>query len=114
MHETYIARNILGIAEGHCLRAGCSRIESVSIALGGAAGVTADALRFSFDASKSGTMAEGAALIIDEVPLGGRCRACGEDFTTGEAFIFFCPNCGRPELDIDRGRELHVTGIEAS
>jgi hydrogenase nickel incorporation protein HypA/HybF len=114
MHEASIALSILGIAEEHCLRAGYSKVESIAVRIGKASGVLAEALLMAFDVVKAGTASEEASLLIDEVPLGGTCEACGSDFTAEEQYILGCPVCGCASFHLSSGRELDVTEIEVS
>jgi hydrogenase nickel incorporation protein HypA/HybF len=112
MHELSIALSILDIVESACRDHDCSRVELVRVRVGRAAGVMSDSLSFSFDAAKGGTVAEGALLEIDEVPVGGRCRGCASDFTVEEKFVFACPNCGGTAFTVHSGHELEVVDLE--
>ena len=112
MHELSIALSILDIVESACRNHDCSRVELVRVRIGRAAGVMSDALAFSFDAAKGGTLAEGASLEIDEVPVGGHCRDCASDFTVEEKYVFGCPKCGGVEFTVHSGHELEVVDLE--
>lgn len=112
MHEASIALSILDIAEEHCRKAGYSTIQSIAVDIGSASGVLPDALAMAFDIVKTDTIARNASLIINEIPLGGRCMECSRDFTTEEAFLLKCPNCGGRDFKLTSGRELEVKGIE--
>jgi hydrogenase nickel incorporation protein HypA/HybF len=112
MHELSIALSILDIVESACRDNDCSRVERVRVRIGRAAGVMSDSLSFSFDAAKGGTVAAGAALEIDEVPVGGHCRDCAADFTVGEKYVFGCPKCGGVEFTVHSGHELEVVDLE--
>lgn len=114
MHEASIALSIIKKAEEHCLGAGYGKITAVKIKIGRASGVMPGALCFAFEALKPSTLAEGALLEIDEIPVAGLCRACGDDFTSGEAYVFFCPSCESPEIEIRSGREMDITELEVS
>ncbi len=112
MHELSIALSILDIVESACRNHDCSRVELVRVRIGRAAGVMSDSLSFSFDAAKGGTLAEGASLEIDEVPVGGHCRDCASDFTVEEKYVFGCPKCGGVEFTVHSGHELEVVDLE--
>lgn len=113
MHEAYIALGILDIAGEHSRKAGCRKVQSVKVRVGAASGVMPDALRFAFDASTPGTFADGAELIVEEVPLGGACGACGEEFKAEGAYVLSCPACGSPDISVNSGGELHIVEITA-
>jgi len=113
MHEAGIARSILEIVETQCRENDCAAVKSVTVKLGRAAGVMPDSLRFAFDSLKEETSAKDAALVIEEVPIGGSCHACGRDIESPDARrIFICPHCGSDRVEITRGREMEVAEME--
>ncbi|HWR90164.1 MAG TPA: hydrogenase maturation nickel metallochaperone HypA [Dissulfurispiraceae bacterium] len=112
MHEVSIAQSLLDTAVRECRERGFQRIESITVRIGRASGVLPEALLFAFDALKEQTLARGAALLIDEVPLTGACRACGGRFTVEEKYILQCPLCEGTSYDILTGRELDIVEME--
>lgn len=112
MHEVSIVMSIMDIAENECRNAGCTVIQSIAVDIGAASSVMPDALSMAFDIIKIDTIASEAALLINNIPLGGICNACAKRFTTDEQFILACPNCNDKDFVLDRGRELNVTEIE--
>jgi len=113
MHEAGIARNILEIVETQCLGNGCTTVRAVRIRLGRAAGVMPEALKLAFDSLKDTTAAKDAVLVIDQVPIGGTCKACGKDLESTDARrIFLCPHCGSEDIELTRGREMEVAEME--
>lgn len=114
MHEVSIILNVLEIAEDHCRKDGFSKIDRIQLRIGRASGVLPDALQFAFEVSKRDTAAEGAALIIEEVPVGAVCARCGRNFTVEEKYVFSCTLCGSPDFTITQGRELDIIELEVS
>lgn len=114
MHEASIAQSVLDIAGENCKKAGYSRIDSIRLRIGRASGVMTDALLFAFDAIKIDTIAAGATVIIDEIPVGGICGNCGKDFITKEAYVLCCPECGGLSFKVNAGRELEILDMEVS
>lgn len=114
MHEASIAQSVLDIAGENCKKAGYGRIDSIRLRIGRASGVMTDALLFAFDAIKIDTIAAGATVIIDEIPVGGFCNSCGKDFLTEEAYILCCPECGGLSFKVNTGRELEILDMEVS
>ena len=112
MHEASIVLSVLDIAEDHCRKAGYSEIQSIQLRIGSASGILPDALQMAFKIVREGTLAEGAKLLVEEVPLGGTCRGCNKGFTTEEQFILACPECGSKDFMLDKGREMEITEIE--
>jgi hydrogenase nickel insertion protein HypA len=113
MHETALALSILDIVVEKCREAGGQTVDSVRLRIGKAAGVMPDALRFAFDASKESTVADHAELVIEPVPVGGVCKACGKEFSVdGVQFVFACPLCGADAIEIKTGREMEIVDME--
>jgi hydrogenase nickel incorporation protein HypA/HybF len=54
---------------------------------------------------------EGTELVVNDIPISGQCRACGEDFTY-EELAFGCPTCGSTDIRITAGLELNVRALE--
>ena len=111
MHELSIAENILSIVEDYARRNDISKVLTVKLRIGEMSGVVPDALTFCFEICAKGTIAEGASLEIEKVPLSARCRACNATFNV-EGYCFLCPDCGSTEVEIISGRELQVTEME--
>jgi hydrogenase nickel incorporation protein HypA/HybF len=107
MHELAITESMVAaVAEA----VGVARVARVRLQVGRLAGVVPDALQFCFEACARGTMLEGAALQIDEIPARGRCRACGAEIAM-ISFVDTCA-CGCIEVELVSGQELRITQVE--
>jgi len=111
MHEASIVRNIIEIAEREAHRHGASAISRIKIRIGEFRGVVGEALEFSFEVLKAGTLAAGACLEVETVPLRMSCRSCGEYNCVLSELSFNCPTCGEAVL-VTGGRELEVEYLE--
>ena len=112
MHEVSIALSLLDIVEKKCREEGYQRVESVRVRVGKASGVLPEAFSFALDVVKMDTLARDARFIIDLVPLGGTCTACGKRFETEEPYIAECPYCASPSFRITQGNELEIVEME--
>ncbi|HXX58635.1 MAG TPA: hydrogenase maturation nickel metallochaperone HypA [Thermodesulfovibrionales bacterium] len=112
MHEASIALSILDLIVARCKAEGYHTIESVRLRIGRAAGILPEALIFTFNVAKAETPAGEAELIIDTVPLGGLCGACGSEFEVEEAYVLSCPRCGSSAFKILRGYEMEIADME--
>jgi hydrogenase nickel insertion protein HypA len=113
MHETALALSILDIVVEKCREAGGKAVESVRLRIGSAAGVMPEALTFAFDASKAGTVAEKATMVIEHVPVAGVCHDCGKNFTVENVqFVLACPLCKSNKFEIVSGREMEIVDME--
>ena len=112
MHEVSIALNLLNIIEKKCREGGYQKVESVKVRVGKASSVQPEAFSFAFETVKRDTLAHNAKFLIDLIPLGGTCSACGNRFETEEAYILECPSCGSPSLQVTQGYELEIVEME--
>ncbi len=112
MHEASIVAEMLGLAEGACRKAGCTRIRRLVVRAGILSSVVPEALEFAFSALKPGTLAAEAVLEVERVPAAAWCGHCGREFEA-EDVVVSCPTCGRVSGDLRRGRELDLVRIEA-
>jgi hydrogenase nickel incorporation protein HypA/HybF len=108
MHELAIADAVVRIA---CEQAAGSRVAVVELKVGHLRQVVPDALTFAFELVAAGTAAEGAELVIEDVPLAGRCRGCGAEEALG-GLPLCCPACGALDVELTAGEELRVEALE--
>ena len=107
MHELSIADALLEIALRH---ADGRRVEGVEVKVGHLRQVVPDALAFAWTLVTEGTDAEGAGLVIEEVPAAGVCRGCGTE-SEWDAFPLACTACGSLDVELVRGGELLVDAL---
>ncbi|MGW6373009.1 hydrogenase maturation nickel metallochaperone HypA/HybF [Streptomyces niveus] len=106
MHELSITQSIV---DAVCERAAGRPVHTVSVRVGMLTAVVPDSMRFCFDLTTAGTVAEGAALEIEQPPGTARCRACSADFTLTD-LVLLCP-CGSADVEITSGRELQIISM---
>jgi hydrogenase nickel incorporation protein HypA/HybF len=117
MHEMSIAQSILEVVQQYARGNGPTRnvnpprVKSVHLKIGEMAGVVPESLRFCFEVASEGTTVQGAELLIDEVPIRCRCAGCKAEFTV-ERFLFLCPTCGTPDVEVISGNELDVVELD--
>lgn len=111
MHEMAIAQSILDIAVTHAERHQAKKINTITLQIGELTGVEPEALVFCFSALAAETLATGAELQIQMIPLVIHCPSCRQDFPV-EHYRFVCPVCGSLDITILSGRELKVEHLE--
>lgn len=112
MHELSIAYNLVELAAAAAGRAGATRITAIHLRLGALAGVVPDALQFSFPLAAADTLAAGAELVVELVPVRVFCPACAATRELEAPFILQCPECGAPTPRLIQGRELELRAVE--
>ncbi|MDO9509393.1 MAG: hydrogenase maturation nickel metallochaperone HypA [Thermovirgaceae bacterium] len=109
MHELSLVKSIIDLLADHAEKNGWHRVSRVTLRIGRMRQVIPDVMKFSFSVAAEGTALEGAELEIIELPLAGRCRACGYAW---EEELFSCPKCGSSDSEITHGMELDIDSVE--
>ena len=115
MHELSICEGILEVAAAALQGQPppLPRVTGITVRIGRLSSVVADTLRHYFAILTPGTVLDGAALIIEEVPIRGRCADCGARFEI-ETLSFTCPLCAGGLVDLICGRELEVVCLDTA
>jgi hydrogenase nickel incorporation protein HypA/HybF len=111
MHEVSIVEGLIGIIEDTAATNKISKVSQVSLRIGTMRQVVPDALEFAFEIVGKGTVAEGAAIKIEEIPTRARCRECATEFPV-EDFCFVCTSCGSGDVEVIEGKELYIDSLE--
>jgi len=111
MHEMSIARNMIDIIENEMRRHNAKVLRAVHVNVGRFSSIVPEALSFCFEIMTKDTDIDGARLVIDIIPLMGRCVSCDKEFEITD-YSFLCPFCGGIKVDTISGQELSVVGIE--
>ena len=85
-------------------------VRAVWLELGALSHVEHEALRFSFEVVKRGTVADGARLEIRVTPGRAWCMPCGEAVDLARLGDP-CPRCGSHQLQVTQGEEMRVREI---
>jgi hydrogenase nickel incorporation protein HypA/HybF len=111
MHELSIASNLIEIVDKAIEGQGVSRVTSLRVVIGELSNVVPDCLAFAFEVASRGTVAENARLDFVHKPLVGRCLDCGKEFAIRD-FLFRCPDCESPKIEVVSGKEFFLESIE--
>src|SRR6185437_8393479 len=76
MHELAIMDSALNLALDQAQKSGATRLHVIRLRIGSLSGVVPEALQFAFEPLAPGTLAEGAALDIENVPARFWCHGC--------------------------------------
>ncbi len=107
MHELSIARNIIDIVTAEADKRHLDRVTAIHLRIGALSGVDPEALSFGFEAATLDTRLAGTKLVIRQVPVKAKCRACGREFTVKD-LMFLCPNCHSVDVDVTQGEEMQI------
>ena len=115
MHELSLCQGIIDVAVTALTDRVSSvpRVSTVTVRIGRLTGVVADSLRQYFDLLTPETPLAGADLVIEEVPIRGRCADCLAEFTIA-TLSFTCPRCESGAVELLSGRELQVVSLDTA
>jgi hydrogenase nickel incorporation protein HypA/HybF len=86
------------------------RVTALKLKVGAFRMVVPELLRSAFEVMRAGTVADGAALEIQAVPLIARCPRCVREIAVSD-YVFFCPTCGSPLNEILSGKECDLVEL---
>ncbi|MGD9107995.1 MAG: hydrogenase maturation nickel metallochaperone HypA [Gammaproteobacteria bacterium] len=111
MHEFSIMQGIFKLLEDIAAKNNLIKINKVILRIGKLRQVFPDFLRFAFENISQNTFADGAELIIEEIPITMRCESCNQKFTV-EHHTYICPVCGATKLELLTGKEILIASVE--
>ncbi len=106
-------QDTLAIALRRAAEEGAQRIHRLTMRIGPLSGVVPEALEFAFDVLAQGTIAEGASLEVERVPILCYCPTCRLEFQPEDLFCE-CPRCHDSRVEVHGGRELELASLEVS
>jgi hydrogenase nickel incorporation protein HypA/HybF len=111
VHELSIMDSALAVALEQAQKAGAHRVLVMRLRIGALSGVVPEALQFAFKVLVPGTAADGAKLVIEDVPARFWCAPCNCEFQA-DALFAECPNCHSISSELRAGREMEVASLE--
>ncbi len=112
MHEFGLMQSVMKIALDAAEKRGAKKITKIKLKAGEMEGIIPDSMQFHFEHLRVGTIAEGAELVIEEVPLVVECSSCGEKSRVEPFAFMVCPKCNGFTTQVISGKELTVESVE--
>ena len=111
MHELSVCQALVDQLRGLAVRESAQRITRVLLRVGPLSGVVPELLEHAFPIAAAESVAEGAAIAIEDAPVRVRCRSCGAE-TSAAAGSLVCGSCGDFRTDLVSGDELLLVSVE--
>ena len=111
MHELSITQQMLDMAVKKAEETGATTIKQINLVIGDMSNVMDDCVQFYFDFLSKDSLAQGAQLSFQRIPLKLRCRRCSCSFTPAGA-TWECPQCHEWDIEIITGNEFYLDSIE--
>ena len=113
MHELSVTQSILDIVCRHAKRAEASSVIRIHLTVGELSSIVDDSVQFYFDYLAQNTIAAGAELVFNRLPVTLSCQSCQHAWQPDSA-DWACPACGTAEAAIVGGREFLIDSIEVA
>lgn len=111
MHELAVCQGLMTQVQQVAQRERAIRVTSITLQLGPLSGVEAQLLRDAFPMAAAGSMASGAELIIETMPIRVRCTRCGAE-SEARPNKLICGQCGDFRTQILSGEEMLLVSLE--
>ncbi|MCF8024400.1 MAG: hydrogenase maturation nickel metallochaperone HypA [Desulfobacteraceae bacterium] len=116
MHELPVTESILNIVLKHAEKNRVSRVVSITLHIGELSDLEDRWLQHYFDYLSRQTLAGGAKLRIERLPIVLKCRNCDQTMhiTRKDLGAIECPNCaGIGDFSLVSGRQYYIKDMEA-
>lgn len=118
MHEASLAQGLLNlITDSVCqynaahTEKPAGRVTALRLGLGPLSCVETETFKGCFELLSEGSVAEGAKLDMEIIPVSCTCVSCGEHFLLRKK-MFRCPQCGSDQLFFTGGHGLTLLSLE--
>jgi hydrogenase nickel incorporation protein HypA/HybF len=115
MHELPVIQSILDIVLNHARMNHVKKVHRIALSVGELSDLQNEWLQRYFDYISKDTVAEGARLVIERMPVVLKCANCAKETPVKPAGMrdLVCPECGKKEFTLIAGREYFIKSMEA-
>ena len=111
MHELSVCQSLLGQIESVAIQHRASQVHRVTLQIGPLSGVEPQLLQQAFPIAVAGSIADGAVLEIEQLPIRIACQQCDAE-TEATANKLICGHCGHWQTRLLSGDELLLASLE--
>lgn len=111
MHEMSVATELIATILEVLEEEGNPKVKKVFLQVGSLSNIVPESLEFCYNIIKVDTVLKNSELVIQHVPVTGKCNSCGQEFEI-EHMLFVCPRCQSGEVEVTRGQDLKITELE--
>jgi hydrogenase nickel incorporation protein HypA/HybF len=111
MHELSVCQALIGQVERVARESDARRVLNIHVAVGPLSGVEARLLEHAYPLAAVGTVAEGAELIVETVPVVVRCRTCHAE-TEAAPNRLVCGSCRDWQVEVIAGEDMMLLRVE--
>ncbi|MGM0451808.1 MAG: hydrogenase maturation nickel metallochaperone HypA [Thermodesulfobacteriota bacterium] len=116
MHELPVTEKILDIVVKHAQTHRVSEIVTITLHIGELSDLENEWVQHYFDYLSKDTVAAGAKLVIERIPIVLKCNTCGHEFQTEKSALgqSICPQCSATgDFSLVSGKQYYIKEMEA-
>lgn len=111
MHELAVCQALMNQVESIAAERNARSVVTITIGMGPLSGVEAQLLKHAYPVASAGTIAEGAVLVIQDLPVRIKCNLCGCESEASPNKLL-CTECGEWHTTLISGDELMLMSVE--
>ena len=111
MHELAICQALMNQVESIAAERNARSVVSIVVGMGPLSGVEAQLLKHAYPVASAGTIAEGARLVVENLPVRIKCTQCGNE-SDALPNKLVCKACGDWRTTLISGDELILLRVE--
>ena len=115
MHELQVTKSILDIVLRHAITNNVTKIMTINLSVGELSDLENEWIQHYFDYLAKDTLAEGAKLQIERIPVVLKCEECSHSFQVNmkEEKDIRCPECQSKSTTLISGKDYYIKDMEA-
>jgi hydrogenase nickel incorporation protein HypA/HybF len=111
MHELPVTESILKITLRHALTHEAKKVTDIYLVIGEWSSIIDDSIQFHWDILSDNTIAKGATLHFERIPVELLCNACAQVYAPTDKELI-CPKCESSNISVTKGDEFNINSIE--
>ena len=111
MHEFSICQSMIKQVDAIAHEHGSKSVQLIQLQIGPLSGIDASLLKHSFPIASTGTVTEGAELLIEQLPVNIRCLNCSKESHV-EINKLVCQYCHHTDTQLLSGDEMLLHSVK--